>query len=716
VSEDAGAVSPSRPRRGARAGRRGLSLRAKIGLFGVLPVVLILGLQALIRSWHMDRELQARSEANLRAEVEDAVLQIDRTNAVAVDVARVMALAQESGQFGDRVRSLAFARAILDAFPEFTGAYFGYEPNADGHDAESLGATRLDPKALGDGGRFIPYWFRDLKDPSVIRLAPLIDMETSYYYRGVKNRLERRPEADGIVLAGGVSALYRPGSADDLFRERTMITEPYVYEGKYMVEQTVPIVVGGRFAGIAGVDRALNDIDNFLKKLRGHDSADFILVSRRGRIIDATMDPALSTKPIEQTPYADILRPSFAGGAGGAIIALAADPVRGGQYYFAGAKIPTGGWTLVMSVAQDEILAPVRRSTRESLVVGIVGTLLVLAILVALMRSITHRVELAADAASRVSDGDLTVRVESSGGDETGALLRAIDVMVKSLRALVGAVQHSSVRLVSTANELSVAARREETQIQEFGTSTSQIAAAVKEISTTSQELVRTMEEVARATSETATLADSGRAGLGDMEAAMHRLEGASGSISERLAVINERAAAIGGVTTTITKVADQTNLLSLNASIEAEKAGEYGRGFSVVAREIGRLADQTAVATLDIGRIVKEMQSAVASGVMEMERFTGEVRAGIEQTARIGAQFSRILEQVDTLLPRFADVHEGMRAQSTGAQQINEAVLQLAEVARSSADSVRELHETAGRLHEAVSEMKSEMARFRVQ
>jgi len=180
--------------------------------------------------------------------------------------------------------------------------------------------------------------------------------------------------------------------------------------------------------------------------------------------------------------------------------------------------------------------------------------------------------------------------------------------------------------------------------------------------------------------------------------------------------VINERAAAIGGVTTTITKVADQTNLLSLNASIEAEKAGEYGRGFSVVAREIGRLADQTAVATLDIARIVKEMQSAVASGVMEMERFTGEVRAGLEQTTRIGQQFSRILEQVAALLPRFPEVHAGMRAQSTGAQQINEAVVQLAGVARTSAESVRELHQTAGRLHEAVSEMKTEMSRFRVQ
>lgn len=705
----------ARPPRAAQTAHKGLSLRAKIALYGVLPVIAVLALQTVIRTWRTNAEFERRSEQAIRSELAEAALEIDRANRAAVDIAHVMALAQESGMFGDRPRSLAFARSILVAFPELTGAYVGYEPNADGRDAQSVGAAELDAQALGAGGRFIPYWFRDRADPSLIRLAPLIDMETSYYYRGVKNRLERRPEGEGVTLAGGVSELYQPGTVDDLFADRTMITEPYVYEGKYIVEQTVPIVIDGRFVGIAGVDRALNDIDQFLNRLRGRATGDFILISRRGRIITTTMDPTLRTKPIEATPYGAILQPVFAPNAG-ETFSLATDPLRGQTYYFAGTSIPTGDWTLVMAVPRDTLLAPVRRMTYENVGMSVIGTLIVLGILVGLMGSIARRVGLAADAASRVSDGDLTVRVDPSGSDETGALLRAIDAMVKSLRALVGAVQHSSVRLVGTANELAVAARREEAQIQEFGTSTSQIAAAVKEISTTSQELVRTMEEVSRTTAETATLADAGRAGLDDMEAAMHRLDGAAGSISERLAVINERAAAIGGVTTTITKVADQTNLLSLNASIEAEKAGEYGRGFSVVAREIGRLADQTAVATLDIGRIVKEMQSAVSSGVMEMERFTGEVRAGIAQTARIGTQFSRILEQVEALLPRFAEAHEGMRAQSTGAQQINEAVLQLAEVARQSADSVRELHETAGRLHESVSGMKSEMSRFRVQ
>ena len=113
------------------------------------------------------------------------------------------------------------------------------------------------------------------------------------------------------------------------------------------------------------------------------------------------------------------------------------------------------------------------------------------------------------------------------------------------------------------------------------------------------------------------------------------------------LAIIRERAEDINVVITTITKVADQTNLLSINAAIEAEKAGEYGHGFLVVAREIRRLADQTAVATLDIERLVEQMQQAVAAGVMQMDRFSAEVKTGVQKVSGISEQFSTVIDKV---------------------------------------------------------------------
>jgi len=170
-------------------------------------------------------------------------------------------------------------------------------------------------------------------------------------------------------------------------------------------------------------------------------------------------------------------------------------------------------------------------------------------------------------------------------------------------------------------------------------------------------------------------LAGAGRERLGSMERTMQQLVESTGSISSKLAVIREKADNITQVVTTITKVADQTNLLSINAAIEAEKAGEYGRGFLVVAREIRRLADQTAVATLDIESMVRLMQDAVSAGVMQMDKFSEEVRSGVGRVAEVNGQTGQIVAEVAALSERFGSVNGGMSSQAVGARQIGEAM-----------------------------------------
>jgi len=223
------------------------------------------------------------------------------------------------------------------------------------------------------------------------------------------------------------------------------------------------------------------------------------------------------------------------------------------------------------------------------------------------------------------------------------------------------------------------------------------------------------MEAVKTVAEGAVKLADTGRGGLSGMELSIRQLVEAASSISGKLAVINEKTSAISGVVSTITKVADQTNLLSLNAAIEAEKAGEYGLGFSVVAREIRRLADQTAVASLEIDQTVREMQTSVTAGVMEMDKFTGEVTQGVHAVSEIGTQMSRIIEQVKVLAPRFESVNEGMQAQSSGARQISEAMIQLSEGAHQTRESLRQFNEATEQLKEAARGLQQEAARFKV-
>src|SRR5258706_7827246 len=223
------------------------------------------------------------------------------------------------------------------------------------------------------------------------------------------------------------------------------------------------------------------------------------------------------------------------------------------------------------------------------------------------------------------------------------------------------------------------------------------------------------MNEVSEVAEETTNLAGSGQSAIARMETTMRQIMEASGSIPGKLAVQSETTTNINSVFTTIPKVADQTNLLSLNAAIEAEKAGEYGLGFAVVAMEIRRLADQTAVATYDIEKMVKEMQSAVSAGVIGMEKFSEEVRHGFEEIRQVSTQLAQIIHQVQALTPRFQTVNEGMHAQATGAQQISETLTQLSEAAHQTAESLRQSNVAIEQLNGAARGLQTSVARFKL-
>jgi methyl-accepting chemotaxis protein WspA len=301
------------------------------------------------------------------------------------------------------------------------------------------------------------------------------------------------------------------------------------------------------------------------------------------------------------------------------------------------------------------------------------------------------------------------------GSDETGRLFAAIDTMTRSLSSLVGQVQYSGIQVTSSATEIAASAKELEATAAEQAASTTEVVTSAQEISATSRGLANTMEEVTAMASGTATLAAAGRQQLGDMETSMQQLADATCTISSRLSAINEKANNISNVATTINKVADQTNLLSLNAAIEAEKAGEDGRGFSVVAREIRRLADQAAVATLEIDEIVKEMQTAVSAGVMEMDKFSAHVRHSVDEMAQISVQQSQVIEQVQALEPRFERINEGMQQQSQMALQISESMIQLNAAARQTAAALSEFNQVTEQLNSAARGLQGEVSRFKV-
>ncbi len=316
----------------------------------------------------------------------------------------------------------------------------------------------------------------------------------------------------------------------------------------------------------------------------------------------------------------------------------------------------------------------------------------------------------------RMRQGDFCHRIRWGREDEFGVLGAGLDRLADDLSGLVGQVQRSGIQVNTCATEIAATAKQQQSTATAIAATTAEISATSKEISATSKELVKTMNEVSQVAEEATVLANHGQTAITRMEATMRQILEASGSITAKLAVLNDKTANINSVVTTITKVADQTNLLSLNAAIEAEKAGEYGLGFAVVAMEIRRLADQTAVATYDIEKMVKEMQSAVAAGVMGMDKFAEEARHGVEEIRQVSAQFTQIIHEVQTLTPRFQTVNEGMQAQATGAEQISETLTQLGEAAHQTAHSLRQSNATIEQLNDAARLLQTSVARFKLE
>lgn len=281
--------------------------------------------------------------------------------------------------------------------------------------------------------------------------------------------------------------------------------------------------------------------------------------------------------------------------------------------------------------------------------------------------------------------------------------------------ALIRRLQQSVVQITTSATQIAASGKELEATVAEQLASTNEVTATAQEIATTSRKLVTTMDQVAGMAQTTAVSANDSQHELSEMESVMRQLAEATTSISSKLGVMNKKAGNINNVVVTITKVADQTSLLSLNAAIEAEKAGEYGAGFAVVAREIRRLANQTAVATLEIEQIVKDMQSAVTVGVMEMDKFNKSVGDSVSQVSKISDQVAKVIHQVQSLPPQFERVSQGMEEQSEGAQQISEAMGQLSQASHQTVDALRETNSALEQLDDAAQGLRREVSRSKV-
>lgn len=330
-----------------------------------------------------------------------------------------------------------------------------------------------------------------------------------------------------------------------------------------------------------------------------------------------------------------------------------------------------------------------------------------------LMRQISLPIDQLLIATKELAQGNLSKRVTVFYEDEIGQVSKGFNRMAETFQGVIGQLQKSGILLTKSTAQIVDSAKEQESISIEQETATKEIEATVKQISITSRDFAKTMDKVSKGAEETSRTALFSKDSLAELEEVMKKMVDSMQDIVSKLGVINDKAAIITNIITTITKVSDQTNLLSLNAAIEAEKAGEHGRSFSVIAREIRRLSEQTAHATLDIEKMVNEMIKAVSEGVLGMDQFQEDILSGVKKASNIGEKIAGIIEMVQVQTDQFDRVNKGMQNQSSAAEQIRDAIVHLTKSARLLTESIQQFHTSASDLSMATKGLEESVNRL---
>lgn len=638
-------------------------------LFICPSMAAILLLSILFSGSRMYRNLMRATFSNIRSDLLLAAGQVEENQALTLQALHAVSSAQENGLFGEREGTDRYLRDVAIFNPAFSRVYVMYEPGAD-----------------GEAERFAAGWAR--QDGEVVRHPPE-GLDAGESYQRVK-------------------ACYTLAQI-----KQETLTEPHGAGDAMMVELTYPIIISNAFAGIAGVDRSLPVMAGDLSRFLQYDSEGLLLVTRRKNVVASTEFADYQTKNCSVLPIAEAVNQAIRTND---VFQLQRDPETGTAHYYMGVYLPSCEWFLIIRVAQSEVLMPVLRDLAVQGGISFASLAVMLLILVLILKVSLRPVLYATRAAEQVSQGDLTVKVTAGREDELGCLLRSIQQMTDNLNAVVRQVQRIGLHLASSTAQMFSSTRELEATVTEQTGFTQDVQAKADEIAESARTLAGLVQTVQEKVSETEQSASSSSALIEHLGASVQRLQDASGSISARLSRISEAAGAIEGIVETMDSVSGRTNLLSLNAAIEAEKAGEHGRGFSVVAREIQRLADQTAISATRIRTLITEMQAAVSSGVMEMEKFASEVRTGVGSASESSRQLARIAADVQQLAPQFEHTSDRMQEQSENAGRISAAVRKLADGASAIEHTVHEFNRVAESLKEEADTLRREISGFQVQ
>ena len=382
-----------------------------------------------------------------------------------------------------------------------------------------------------------------------------------------------------------------------------------------------------------------------------------------------------------------------------------------------GKKFESWGWVLGSGIYIDEVKHDVAKVKWILVFLNIFFAIFMLALCFLISRGITKTLGYVdknlEDMAS--GGGDLTRRLNVEREDETGSLANSFNRFLDNLKDIVVRINQNAIAVASSADQLNTTSAAIASGTERAASQSTSVAIACEEMAATSAEIaqncIRTVDISNRAT-QTAL---NGSEVVNHAVQSIQRIAVKVQQSAKTVESLGTRSEQIGNIVGTIEDIADQTNLLALNAAIEAARAGEQGRGFAVVADEVRALAERTTKATREIGEMIKSIQKETKSAVSGMEEGVQEVERGTEDAARSGKALEEILEQVGDVTSQINQIATAAEQQTATTNEISRSMHEITEVVSGASHSSRDTALAANQLARMAEELKQIVAQFRM-
>ncbi|MBI4332305.1 MAG: methyl-accepting chemotaxis protein [Chloroflexi bacterium] len=459
---------------------------------------------------------------------------------------------------------------------------------------------------------------------------------------------------------------------------------------------------------------------------------DYYIVNRDNKMItesrtypDAILKQAGSVVPWEKTVHGHT-DPACAGGkyhtnagvATGCREAMGFYPGQSGQRLL-GASMPfyDSEWTIVVEQEEKEILGPMYQVRNQMILFTFLMGILIAAVSILVSRGISQPIHTVMESLKdiAVGEGDLTRRIAVSSKDEIGELSHWFNTFVEKIQGTISSVVGTADNVASASGELSSLSTQIADGTRDQMEKAAQVAAASEEMSATVMEVAQNASHASEAAEDASQAAQKGGRTVARTVEGMNQI---ATTIKESSAVITQlggRSNEIGEIIKVIDEIADQTNLLALNAAIEAARAGEQGRGFAVVADEVRKLAERTTKATKEIEKMILAIQEETKKAVASMEASTQQVESEVRVAREAGDALEEIVASVERVTELVQQIAAASQEQSAASDQISRDIESVASVTQGTADGANQIAHSSQELSGLATELQEILARFRI-